>query len=399
MNATTPDLAKLEENISTAKVDDKDSNWFSNFFSGIVDLGKSLFGLNTDENGGSDNLEAKDYNLAAVDASGVYIEDLNNDFKTLSAKLSALKSLRNKLKTDSGDENLANKLAVAYFESSSLFTFLSQFDEFRKAYKIITIEYDYLYSVGNSNYLPSTITKYSTEWPSTSSEDMKAVGGTWNADLGDTTKISDKKVLENAKSKWEVLSKIKAKTYTEPLFTELNRNDFTDADTPYHLQKVEGSPDDSGDINIIGLFEDQLNLFRINGTVKDISKVTVPNSKKSKNNKDDYSSLIDAFYQNSGSGSGSFSNNFFNYVIICNHSLIKKLKNCGSRKDVIEYLMQYIQNNLVEDAAINMKFHNPEQLAKDDLRKHWEKLGNPGYDIDTKIEAWGSGCRYFARCI
>lgn len=388
MNATTPDLAKLEENISTAKVDDKDSNWFSNFFSGIVDLGKSLFGLNTDENGGSDNLEAKDYNLAAVDASGVYIEDLNNDFKTLSARLSALKSLRNKLKTDSGDENLANKLAVAYFESSSLFTFLSQFDEFRKAYKIITIEYDYLYSVGNSNYLPSTITKYSTEWPSTSSEDMKAVGGTWNADLGDTTKISDKKVLENAKSKWEVLSKIKAKTYTEPLFTELNRNDFTDADTPYHLQKVEGSPDDSGDINIIGLFEDQLNLFRINGTVKDISKVTVPNSKKSKNNKDDYSSLIDAFYQNSGSGSGSFSNNFFNYVIICNHSLIKKLKNCGSRKDVIEYLMQYIQNNLVEDAAINMKFHNPEQLAKDDLRKHWEKLGNPGYDIDTKIEAW-----------
>ena len=388
MNATAPDLAKLEENISTAKVDDKDSNWFSNFFSGIVDLGKSLFGLNTDENGGSDNLEAKDYNLAAVDASGVYIEDLNNDFKTLSARLSALKSLRNKLKTDSGDENLANKLAVAYFESSSLFTFLSQFDEFRKAYKIITIEYDYLYSVGNSNYLPSTITKYSTEWPSTSSEDMKAVGGTWNADLGDTTKISDKKVLENAKSKWEVLSKIKAKTYTEPLFAELNRNDFTDADTPYHLQKVEGSPDDSGDINIIGLFEDQLNLFRINGTVKDISKVTVPNSKKSKNNKDDYSSLIDAFYQNSGSGSGSFSNNFFNYVMICNHSLIKKLKNCSSRKDVIEYLMQYIQNNLVEDAAINMKFHNPEQLAKDDLRKHWEKLGNPGYDIDTKIEAW-----------
>ena len=386
MNATAPDLAKLEENISTAKVDDKDSNWFSNFFSGIVDLGKSLFGLNTDEDSKSSNLEAKDYNLAAVDTTGVYIEDLNNDFKTLSYRLTSLKSLHNKLKTDSGDEDLANKLAIIYFESSSLFTFLVQFDKFKDDYgvEINSLSLDYNYSVGNSNYIVKGIKSYATKNPCVSDDDMKAVGSAWNADLKfSSSNLSDKDILANAKNKWKVLEKIKSQDYVDEKIKELDSYDYSH-DNPYQYQTAS---DNASDINLIGLFEDQLVAFMVNGTAKDLNGVTIVKGIK-KDNKDYYTTVMDAFNKNSNSGSGPFKNNFFNQVIINNMDLLSNLKSKNTRKGIISYLREYIMGSLLTDASEH-KFYNPEQLAKDDLKKHWETLGSSGSNIDAKISAWG----------
>ncbi len=387
ISANKIDQSGLEENISTAKVneDGTKSNWLSQLFSDIGDLGKILLGLNTSENGAdSANLKENEFTNQLPDTTKVFIEDLSDDSKTLKSRLNSLKTIYDKLKSEYNDEDAAAVATITYFETSSLFTFLTQFEKFKTDYKVKDIRYsDYLIKASKS-YVPIAISVYYTENPCVKQETIEPMGidCSWKTDGSLTQIITDADILKNASTKWKIIQKIKVKDYKDELLARLNGKDYT-SDKPYQYLKTDN------DINLISLFADQFNLFRIFGTAKDASKVNISRSSKKKG-EIDYSITRAEYESNLYSGTGSFKNDFFNNVIICNTQMIIDIKSKKSRKDIIQYFYDYFASGNITTDADEGKFYTPEQQARDDLYNYWQKLGDGNVDLDTKATAWYS---------
>lgn len=386
-SANKIDQSGLEENVSTAKVEDdgSKSNWLSELFSDFTDLGKILLGLDVAETGAdSVNLKNNEFNAQLPDTTKVFIEDLSDDSKTLKSRLESLKTIYDKFKSEYNDEDAAAVATITYFETSSLFTFLTQFEKFKTDYKVKDVRYsDYLIKASKS-YAPVSISAYYTENPCVKQETIESMGisCSWKADGSLTQVITDDNILKNASTKWKTIQKIKVKDYKDELLARLNGKDYT-SDKPYQYQKTDN------DINLISLFVDQFNLFRIFGTAKDASKVNITRSSKKKG-EIDYSITRAEYESNLNSGKGSFNNDFFNNVIICNTQMITDIKSKKSRKGIIQYFTDYFTSGNITTDADEGKFYTPEQQARDDLYGYWQKLGDGNVDLDTKATAWYS---------
>lgn len=383
-NPKAANMDILEKNISTSDVakEEESGTWLDELWSGLADLGNILFGMSTsDDEETTDEVEnsnAATGQVSDIDMVNLSFKTLNDESKTLAERFAAIKSIYN-ASSMGGDADAGYQTAIILFENSSLFTLLCQFDYFKDTYGngVTQVQFN------KSGHLIDNIKLYETQTPCVNQKDAEGVGGAQWDNMFSITTVTDENKLKNFKTKYESLTKKLSdpKKYIEELKSKMNGKDYENSDNPYHM----GYPNDNDtELYIYKLFRDQLNWFMINGQPKDKNKLTAFKD----NTKDDfkYNEAIKAYTSNKSSASGSFNNDFFNKVAVCNNSFIKKLKSKSSRKEIIEFLKDYILNNLEADVNAEL-FYNPLQKAKAELAEQWEILGG-NYELSAKESAW-----------
>lgn len=383
-DSKTPTMGDVEQNISSVdiKEDDDNGTWLDDLWSGIQDLGNILFGMGKNDEEGEDGISnsnaSKVGEVSDIDVVNSYFEVINDDYKPLKERLEAIKKIYQAVSAQ--DKDMAAQQTIILFEGSSLFDFLCQFKYFTDSYGggVTSTEFD------NNNDItiyPLGLTKYETISPCVYTEDLKNIGIEKNGDHNSTT-ISASSRIKNYQDKYKSIKDFSKNIskFEDEAKVLLNRTDYG-VEKSYHMQ--ESKSDEA--LNLYRVFKDQINYFRISGKIGDCKKI---NNIKLQSGAS-YSDRIKSFEDSVNSTSGSFNNNFFNKVLICNSDFISNLTKKKSRKGIIKFLIEYMNSGQLTKDMNNELFDSPKEIARKNLYKQWEILGS-NKDLTAKAKAWDS---------